>query len=240
MEVEKVRTELFQILEKNGASRCGIADLSDVPDSCLPKVKGAPMRIGIAFLMHLPAAIVRKLATAPDMEYVKVYKEYNDRLISAAHDGANYLKGLGYEAVAQDFDYARPDENDMTLLPHKTVAVKAGLGWIGRNCLLVTPEFGCAVRLGSIITNASLPFDEPVTESRCGNCHLCVDNCPGHAIFGKLWQPGMPRDQLLDHHRCTEAMFDVMEKSTGERLDFCGKCFAVCPYTRKSIAFQNK
>ena len=236
MEPLTMKRELFLLLEDCGAARCGVADLSGVPETALPPAKGPAMCIGVAFCMNLPPATVKELIEAPNMEYVRVYREYNDRLVEAAHAGAAYLKSLGFEAVAQDFDYAKPDENNTTLLPHKTVAAKAGLGWIGRNCLLVTPEFGGAVRLGSIVTNAPLPADQPVAQSRCGGCHLCVDKCPAHAIQGNLWEPGLERDRLVDHRRCEAAMYDIMEKSTGERLDFCGKCFAVCPYTRKYLS----
>ncbi len=236
MEAQEMKKELFHILEEKGAARCGVADLKDIPASSLPPSEGAEMSTGIAFVMNFPPEIAKKLIEAPDMEYVRVYREYNDRLVEAAHAGAEYLKSLGFAAVAQDFDYAKPDQNNITKLPHKTVAARAGLGWIGRNCLLVTPEFGGAVRLCSIVTDAPLPLDEPIMESRCGGCHRCVDKCPAHAIQGNLWTPGIARDRLVDHHRCEQTMYDIMEKNTGERLDFCGRCFAVCPYTRRYVS----
>lgn len=194
------------------------------------------MSIGVAFCMNLPPATVKELIEAPNMEYVRVYREYNDRLVEAAHAGAAYLKSLGFEAVAQDFDYAKPDENNTTLLPHKTVGGKSRTG-LDRTEL--PPRDAGIWRRGAAgvhrdqraFVGGSACRTEPVRRLSplCGQVSA-------HAIQGNLWEPGLERDRLVDHRRCEAAMYDIMEKNTGERLDFCGKCFAVCPYTRKYLS----
>ena len=76
---------------------------------------------------------------------------------------------------------------------HKTIAAIAGLGGIGLNRLLITPEFGPFFRLGTIITDAMLNADQPLTENPCNLCGLCKDACPVNAI---------KEDGSLDYRAC--------------------------------------
>ena len=76
------------------------------------------------------------------------------------------------------------------LLPHKTVALRAGLGFIGKNNLLITPEYGCAVMLGKVLTDA--PFiteSHPVLQPQCGNCNICTNACQSNALLGSRHGP---------------------------------------------------
>jgi epoxyqueuosine reductase len=77
---------------------------------------------------------------------------------------------------------------------HKTVAAVAGLGNIGLSRLLLTPDFGPFVRLGTIITNAPLSIDQPLEENPCDQCDLCRTACPAEAI---------QEDGTLDYRACT-------------------------------------
>ena len=121
-------------------------------------------------------------------------------------------------------------------LPHKTVATRAGLGWIGKNCLLITEQYGPAIRLSSIVTDAPLKCGEPTEESRCGQCDACVRLCPAGALSGKLWKAGMEREQFFQREICKKTQIERMKANTGIETDLCGLCFAVCPYTEKYLA----
>jgi len=108
------------------------------------------------------------------------------------------LAGEGYESVTG----IKPAKT-----PHKTVARLAGLGFIGKNLLLVTEGYGCAVVLGKVLTAA--PFEAgnhtPV-EQGCGDCRACVDACPTGALTGRAWEIGVSRDDMLIRSRCTICM----------------------------------
>lgn len=105
-------------------------------------------------------------------------------------------------------------ETRSTVLPHKTLAVRAGMGWIGRNNLLVTESHGCRLTLSTVLTNAPLPMEDAVQAvNRCGSCMACVRACPVGALSGKKWTPQMERDKIVDVEAC--------------RL--CLKCMQVCP-----------
>ncbi|MEK3799499.1 tRNA epoxyqueuosine(34) reductase QueG [Peribacillus sp. FSL H8-0477] len=111
-------------------------------------------------------------------------------------------------------------------LVDRAVAERAGIGWSGKNCSIITPEFGSYVYLGDIIT--SLPF-EPDTpmEDRCGECNKCVDVCP----TGALVQGGQ-----LDSSKCIAFLTqtkgflpDEYRTKLGNRLYGCDTCQTVCP-----------
>lgn len=120
--------------------------------------------------------------------------------------------------------------------PHKTAAVFAGLGWIGKSSLLITYEYGPRVWLATILTDAPLLKSEPpapgILESKCGECEICVRECPFGAIKGVIWQPGMDRDLLIDVFKCAENRRKRGMKQYG-RTDECGICLAVCPFARQ-------
>jgi epoxyqueuosine reductase len=105
-------------------------------------------------------------------------------------------------------------------LPHKTVALRAGLGFIGKNNLLVTPRYGCAQMLGKVLTTAPfVTMSETITEPQCGDCSICVDVCPTKALLGKTWSITTTREEILVRKLCT----------------LCLKCMVWCPHTGKYI-----
>jgi ferredoxin len=120
-------------------------------------------------------------------------------------------------------------EREMTeVMSAKEAARRAGIGWIGKSNLLVTPEFGPQINIGTILADAPLTAGTPITESRCGNCHNCVDSCPAKAIHGVLWEPSIPRNQQIDYAKCSQWRLETYEH-LGRKIT-CGKCLFVCPY----------
>ncbi|MBO8173364.1 MAG: tRNA epoxyqueuosine(34) reductase QueG [Bacillaceae bacterium] len=119
---------------------------------------------------------------------------------------------------------------DTGVLSDRAVAERAGLGWTGKNCSLITPEFGSWVYLGEMITNLPFPPDTPV-EDGCGDCNICVEACP----TGALVQGGQ-----LDSQRCIAYVTqlknfvpDEFREKIGNRLYGCDTCQQVCPKNRK-------
>jgi epoxyqueuosine reductase QueG len=104
------------------------------------------------------------------------------------------------------------------LLPHKTVALRAGLGFIGKNNLLITNQYGCALMLGKVLTTA--PFataGTPIKEPQCGDCDICVDVCATKALLGKTWSVTTAREEIITRTLCT----------------LCLQCMVRCPYTEE-------
>ncbi len=228
--MEQLKQELFALLRAHGAVLCGAADMSEY------SMEG--LGTGVSVAVPVPAHVVEDLKTAPTLEYRDTYQRLNRQLDEIVTAGADFLKDRGFRAWACTLERMKKDENWCVPIPHKTFAARAGLGWIGKSCLLVTPEYGSAVRISSLLTGAPLPPDRPVTESRCGGCTQCVDSCPGQALQGVLWSAGMPREALLNKEACKEAQLRRMEEATGLHVDLCGRCFAVCPYTQRWLRSQ--
>ncbi|MFC5602353.1 tRNA epoxyqueuosine(34) reductase QueG [Sporosarcina koreensis] len=125
-------------------------------------------------------------------------------------------------------------------LVDRAVAVRAGIGWSGKNCSVITPEFGSYVYLGEMITNIPFAPDVPM-EDQCGDCTLCLDACP----TGALIQGGQ-----LNAQRCiaflTQTKKPVPEEfraKIGNRVYGCDTCQTVCPknkgkYNLHQPAFQ--
>jgi epoxyqueuosine reductase QueG len=105
----------------------------------------------------------------------------------------------------------------------------AGLGWIGKSCLLVTPEAGPRVRWASILTDAPLTPGQPMDE-RCGECEVCVEACPPQALTNRNFVPDEPREVRYDAHACNAYQRDSKDLV---EVRICGMCVYTCPYGRK-------
>lgn len=230
--------ELRSFLREKGATLVGFADMTGVEGCRLPRA--------VSVALPIPADIAADLKEGPTPVYRQVYKELNRRLDQLIIDGSAFLREKGWQAQAQTLDFVERDidyddhSNSLrTEIPHKTAATRAGLGWVGKSCLLVTEEFGSALRISTILTDAPLECGEPITRSRCGSCTNCCDACPGSALHGKLWEEGVGREEIMDIWACSEAMARVC-RERGVEGAICGKCFAVCPYTDQYIHRMNK
>ena len=227
MDNETLKQALFSILAAQGAALMGIADMSEV-------ISG-PMQTGVSVAVPVPANIVKDLQTMPTKEYYDAYYTLNATLDNIVSHGAAFLQKHGYQAQANTTKVVKQDSNWCTPLPHKTVATRAGLGWIGKNCLLVTREYGSAVRLSSLLTDAPLPAGTPINESHCGACSVCVQRCPAKALTGTLWNTTLNREALFHKEACKEMQIQRMKQATGIETDLCGLCFAVCSYTQRYL-----
>lgn len=117
-------------------------------------------------------------------------------------------------------------------LVDRAVAERAGIGWGGKNCSIITPEFGSYVYLGELITNIPFQPDEPI-ENECGDCTLCLDVCPTGALVGA---------GQLNSQRCIAFLTqtkgflpDEFRSKIGNRLYGCDTCQTVCPKNKGKI-----
>lgn len=218
--------ELKEFLISYGASLVGFADMSPF---------NLELPYGVSVGIALPAGIVRSISGGPNIDYYNTYNSVNEKLDSLVLCAEEFLTDRGYKAYAQPRSRVKDFGVWRTLLPHKTVATRAGLGWIGKCALLVTEEYGSAVRYSSLLTDAELPCAQPVAVSKCKDCTECADNCPGHAVSGRLWHAGLDRDQFYDASSCRIKARELSWERMNKEVTLCGKCIEVCPYTRKYL-----
>ncbi|WP_078429089.1 tRNA epoxyqueuosine(34) reductase QueG [Alkalihalobacterium alkalinitrilicum] len=114
-------------------------------------------------------------------------------------------------------------------LSDRAVAERAGIGWSGKNCAIITPEFGSYVYLGEMITSIPFPPDQPL-EDQCGSCQRCIDACPTSALV----QGGQLNSQKCIAYLTQTKGFlpEQFRTKLGNRLYGCDTCQQVCPENR--------
>jgi epoxyqueuosine reductase QueG len=218
-----------EILSGRDVALLGFANLGEID---IDARRG--FRYGVSVAMALT---VLPSTEEPSAAYYDEYKRVSAALQETSAFLAEQIRARGYNALSlwllnrQDADFRTP-------LPFKTLATRAGLGWIGKSAALVTKEYGSAVRLGGVLTDMPLQTGTPINTSLCGDCMECVKRCPGNAIKGGLWSLGVGRDYLLDAHACKRAAVergDALGKTEGT----CGICLAVCPWTKRYFSGRH-
>jgi len=227
-----IAEQLGQLLTVRGAAIVACADLSPLPAD----VRGGLPR-GVSIGVPLTPEIIAEIGKGPTVEYAGEYDRVNALLNELCEACAEFLIEAGHQAIPIKATVSN-DELDLetlsTRLPHKTVARLAGVGWIGKCALLITREFGSAVRYSTVLTDAPLPTGIPAEVSECGHCNVCVTICPADAPSGLTWQPGMAREEFFNAHACCQAAAD-QSKDIGFDGTICGRCIAACPHTREYL-----
>lgn len=187
--------------------------------------------VAISLIVNYSEDTIRNLDNNPQLlrqERSKIIETFKN----ATNSVEKLLVNLGYKAYVPYFgpeikNFETLSNNDF---PHKQAATAAGLGWIGKSSLLITPRYGPRIRLATILTDAEFETAKPITEDECGNCTLCVDACPFGVINNKNWALSVDREELIDAHICYEKGRNCFN-STGQKYR-CGKCMQVCPIGR--------
>lgn len=237
----QLTNEIKNALLNEGASLVGFADVR-----CIPAEFRQSMEYAVSLGVALNPAVVARIAqNGPGMEYSYEKVRAGQFLNYLAEFGAKFLVSRGYEAFALRSEATPGEFNPQTFgvsFQHKTAATRAGLGWIGKSALLITREYGPALRLNTILTNAALECGTPIEAPDCGDCRDCVDACPAKAITGNQWDVTKCREDLrrgrshlLDAMGCGK-YYTVYNQKLGIQAPearICGFCMAACPYTKR-------
>ena len=198
--------------------------------SCMPKKQNHALPSGILFGVKCSSQYLKRVSENPNYVPEMVERNYFDddehyfyemEMYRISDILAEFIKENGYGSYSlSDANQIATSnfEGNKTYLPLKTLAVHAGLGWIGKNNLLVNKEFGCCQTWGGVLTDIPLntKLYDPSTVL-CGNCRVCVDICQPNALKGKVWRSGIEREEIIDVDKCTT----------------CLKCMVHCPWTQK-------
>ncbi len=175
--------------------------------------------------------IAQGIIGPPEACIITGYRDNGNTLLGwnfFQHDPAFGGKVSGVEYYIPTI--AQKNETDLEAeFSFKYAAVHAGLGWIGKNDVLITREYGPRVRLSAVLINSVFEYGTVIEESGCPiECNLCVSICPCHALKGITWHIYEQRENIIDYHLCNQKRSEYIKKFG--RKNACGLCMVVCPF----------
>ena len=216
--------ELSAFLKTRGLELFCAGRISDIKSDFLLSremdLSGIDYAISIAYPLAAPA--LEGIVDRPTLLYKHLYRQVNNLLDRVALETSVWLQSLGAKAIPIPASQMVDWEKNLAHLSHRQVAAELGLGFYGRNNLLVTPQYGSQVRLATILTDFSAEIPGPAKGKKysCAKCSACVLVCPAKAIHTG------PQD--FDRAACF-AQTKEFEKMRGISVRICGVCVRACP-----------
>lgn len=212
---------LKQYLRSEGATLVGVGDVS---------------RALTQEIIHLNRGIAIALNRSLNRTTVELLSRLQDLTVG-------WLKERGARALAIPPDSDRITDTFISrlykLFSHKMAATCSGLGWVGKNGLVINRRYGSKLTWATVLTDAPLRADRPITDSRCGKCDLCVKHCPSGALRGHLWSAVDPLREMVTYEKCRSLKNNRLHLQGKPN---CGLCSTICPYSRnmKKAAGHHK
>lgn len=231
-----LQDELKKFSKDLGIDLFGVADLTVAHNFILIQggetVNHFPRSIslGIRLLDAVVDELFRHEEPSAIYSYQGIYNSINANLDRAALLIAKKVQEAGFKAYPIPASQTVNSRKLEGAFSHKLAANLAGLGWIGKSCLLITPEFGPRIRLVTVLTDAPLRSGTLLL-NRCGDCKKCVDICPVKAFTGASFNQSEPRDVRFRAHLCRDYT-QRRAQLLGEGI--CGLCVYICPWGAKS------
>jgi epoxyqueuosine reductase len=241
--------KLKELATSLGFRLFGVADISRLKEEFIfPPEVIKDLNFGIALGFPLQRQVLAEIEEHPTLLYFNHYRQVNNFLDQSALKLAVFIQEQGYKVMPIPTSQVIDWQNQKGHLSHKKIALAAGLGWIGRNNLLVTPQYGAQVRLVTILTDMPLTVDKPLAVDTstggsvstlsanpslqagvsrrvdCGKCQACIATCPAKAI--------KELQQDFDHQSCFAQLKEFQRKKYVPQY-ICGICVKACPGSKE-------
>lgn len=216
---QRLYEELKSLAIDSGAVLFGVADIKFMKKEFY--FSGEILRdldYAISIGLRFSDPILDEIQGAPTKIYYHHYRQANIALDQIALRLTGFIQLKGYKALPVPVSQIIDWEKQKGHLSHKKIGELAGLGFIGRNNLLVNPKLGARFRLVSVLTSLPLETAKPLDED-CGNCRACMTVCPAGAIKEK------PED--FDRIKCYEKLKEFRDKKIVDQF-ICGVCIKAC------------
>ncbi|MEI6518663.1 MAG: 4Fe-4S binding protein [bacterium] len=219
-----LENEIREFALANGASVIGFSSLGDIWDDVarIWPVGDIATRnavtVGIALNNKIVSQLLAPQEDTKERYGRECYVVVNEQLNELTAKLAIFLQEKGYPSQAIAASDRANNNPLLGTFSHKIAGRRAGLGWIGRHCMLITPQYGPAIRWGTVLTDAHFTNAE-LMENKCGDCRACVNICPVQAYTGKPFAEPDPLSERFDTAKCHAHLTEVK---------ICGKCLAIC------------
>lgn len=212
-------TQIRLIGSQLGAALFGVASLEHINDRFhLTSETVRNLTRGISLGVRLSDSILEEIEDSPTKLYYHHYRQVNFLLDRIALQLSLFIQKEGFQSIPIPASQVIDWTSQRGHLSHKAVAREAGLGWIGRNNLLVNPTHGARIRLVTILTDLPMRVDHPI-EQDCGECKACISVCPAGAI--------KETPEQFDHVVCYEKLKEFQRsRLVGQYI--CGVCVKAC------------
>jgi epoxyqueuosine reductase QueG len=198
----------------------GVADITGIREKFyLDKKTISRFDRAISLGKRLLDSILDDIKDQPTPLYLHHYRQLNFFLDRQAFSLSSFIQELGFMALPVPASQILDWKKHIGHVSHKHVGELAGLGWIGRNNLLINPELGAKFRLVTILTDMPLEPDRPLSFG-CGDCRACLLTCPADAI--------KETQEEFDHMACYNKLEEFRRAGiVGQHI--CGVCVKACP-----------
>lgn len=205
---------------KQGISVFGVADVTKIrKEFLLDKELKTKFDWALSLGKRLLDPVLDDIKDRPTPLYFHHYRQLNFFLDRTSFLVSYFIQEQGFQALPIPASQIIDWKNQKGHLSHKKVGHLAGLGWIGRNNLLVNPKLGARFRLVTVLTDMPLEVDKPMDEA-CGTCRKCLEVCPVQAI--------KERREDFDHWACFKKLKEFRKAGiVGQHI--CGICVKACP-----------
>lgn len=207
-----------------GAVLFGVADISVIKEEfALSAAIKKRVTRAVCFGAGLSQLVLSEIEQEPTKLYFHHYRTANMFCDQIGFAVSQWIESQKFLALPIPASQITDWQNQRAHVSHKKIGYLAGLGWIGRNNLLISKRFGAQFRMATVLTDMPLKSDKPRSrpggDSACGRCFACVKLCPAGAIGAD------PKD--FKHLVCFEKL-KVFQKQNIVGQFICGICVKAC------------
>ncbi len=201
----------------------GWTDLDDENKSKISLSEGILKTINSAIVFGIPLSklVIENLNDAPDLLYLHHYRQVNYILDRTACEFANFLEENGFPSIPIPASQIIDWKQQTAHLSHKYFARLCGIGWLGRNNLIINSVYKSRLRFVTVLSAYRFNKNPEILKFNCGTCTSCIENCPGKAISQS--------PEKFDHIKCFETIKELTKKNNISQY-ICGICIKACEH----------
>lgn len=230
--LEPLYEKIEETARQAGSDLVGFANLAPMKGILAGDATTFEFPNAITFAVEIPKAAALASMKSPSTDMREAYKMCNKKLIATGEKIVEILTAKGYKArfihPAQRVD----PEKLLGPISQKAIASLSGMGWIGKNGLLITEAYGPRQRMGAVLTDMPVTRTAKLIDNQCGDCTACIDNCPMRVLKGPEFKHHPEsRDLVIDWAKC--GTYEAKLIGDGSKPEMaCGRCISRCPFSK--------